>query len=754
MTPTFRIFTLVLIGGLMNINVFGQDFRGKVIDELGGDPLIGANITNGQHISISDINGLFAIKAVAGDTLTISYISFDPFMVIVNAQNLSAENNLFKLQRSQNILETATVTTSRFARKLSDASVSIDVMKPALIKNTNTLRIDDVLNKVPGVQMIDGQANIRGGSGYSYGAGSRVMLLIDNLPALQSDAGFPNWTDIPVENISQVEIVKGAASALYGSSALNGIINIRRKRPTLQPETELSLGYTVFNDPKDPRKKWWGEESAPYGYHASIVHRRKIGSLELTGSFFQRKLESFNQSTFEERNRIAFNLRKNVDDKWAFGLNTMFNNTDNGSFFVWANPTNGAHTPFPGSEATSDSKRFMLDPYIYYFEDDGDAHRILSRYLDISNDNNMDQSNYSRMLYTEYQYQNKLDEIDGSLTAGIVYANTNTEAELFGDTTFTNRNVAAYIQFDKSWNELTLTLGGRYEYNYHKSPNTFMGQSIPNGEKSDSEPIFRAGLTYKLHEYSTFRANWGQGYRFPTVTERFITTQFSGFQIFPNVDLQPEFGWSSELGIKQGISVLGFKGFLDLAGFWSEYTDMMEFTVVNMGALGFQSQNIGDTRITGMEVSVFGQAKAGSIPINIYGGYTYMNPKYKNFNEQIQNASSVDENILKYRTRHNYKMDIEGFYQEISLGFSVQGSSHMVAIDDALRLLPGAGIGGYRSVNDNGFRVMDVRTSYQIQNLKISVIARNILNSEYTLRPALLEAPRNFSLRIDYNLKG
>ena len=54
-----------------------------------------------------------------------------------------------------------------------------------------------MMQRMPGVTVIDGQANIRGGSGYSYGAGSRVLLLMDDLPVLTGDAAFPSWDLIP-----------------------------------------------------------------------------------------------------------------------------------------------------------------------------------------------------------------------------------------------------------------------------------------------------------------------------------------------------------------------------------------------------------------------------------------------------------------------------------------------------------------------------------------------------------------------------
>ena len=75
------------------------------------------------------------------------------------------------------------------------------------------------------------------------------------MPIVQSDAGFPNWGSIPVENIGQIEIIKGAASALYGSAAMNGIINIRTAYPTSKPVTKISFFTTQFGQPKKEKKE-------------------------------------------------------------------------------------------------------------------------------------------------------------------------------------------------------------------------------------------------------------------------------------------------------------------------------------------------------------------------------------------------------------------------------------------------------------------------------------------------------------------
>src|SRR5690606_2783341 len=107
----------------------------------------------------------------------------------------------------------------------------------------------------------------------------------------------------------------------------------------------------------------------------------------------------------------------------------------------------------------------------------------------------------------------------------------------------------------------------------------------------------------------------GQGFRFPTIGERFINTGVGSLNIFPNPDLRPETSTNIEGGVKQGFRIGGFKGYLDLVGFLQEYDDLVEFTfgqwrplsiadlqdVSNLrNALGFKSVNTGKARVTGL----------------------------------------------------------------------------------------------------------------------------------------------------------
>ena len=124
------------------------------------------------------------------------------------------------------------------------------------------------------------------------------------MPILQADAGFPNWDDVPIENIEQVEIIKGAASALYGSSALNGVINVRTAYAKSEPITKIATWGNMVMNPEDTAGVWW--DSQPFTIGATVSHRRKIGKVDLVLGGFYLDQESHNQDTYKKIRKIQF----------------------------------------------------------------------------------------------------------------------------------------------------------------------------------------------------------------------------------------------------------------------------------------------------------------------------------------------------------------------------------------------------------------------------------------------------------------
>jgi iron complex outermembrane receptor protein len=114
-------------------------------------------------------------------------------------------------------------------------------------------------------------------------------------------------------------------------------------------------------------------------------------------------------------------------------------------------------------------------------------------------------------------------------------------------------------------------------------------------------------------------------------------------------------------------------------------------------------------------------------------------------------GSSSTENVLKYRSRNSYKFDIESQIKRFSVGFAGNYFSFQEAIDRTFEFFV-PGIKSYREMNNGGVTLLDVRVAYRpIDNLKLSFLVNNVGNAEYVSRPGLLEAPRNFALRLDWN---
>src|SRR5690625_2093272 len=192
--------------------------------------LMGVNIMEKGNSggTSTDENGRFRWELKPGQViLEFSYLGYETQQRVIDASADEVIEIKILLSQKESLLTTVVVTASKFEKKIGEETVSLDVIRPAMIESQNLTTVDKAIEQDPGVTIIDRQVNIRGGAGYSYGAGSRVQVLLDGLPILQADAGLPNWSSIPLENVGQIEIIKGAASALYGSYAMYGIVNVR-----------------------------------------------------------------------------------------------------------------------------------------------------------------------------------------------------------------------------------------------------------------------------------------------------------------------------------------------------------------------------------------------------------------------------------------------------------------------------------------------------------------------------------------------
>ncbi|MBP6977345.1 MAG: TonB-dependent receptor [Bacteroidales bacterium] len=744
--PVFLVSTLLTLGQ-------GVTIHGKVTDVTTSEQLVGVNIVVDSTTGIStDTEGKYEMKLGPGwHQLNFSYIGY--ISVIRTVQLPANENLTLNIQLEPLIIELgeAVVSAGRFKQKLSDVTVSMQVIKPDYIQQTNTINMESVISQMPGVDVMDGQANIRGGSGYSYGAGSRVMVLVDDLPMLTADVNEVKWNFLPVENIGNVEIVKGASSSLYGSSALNGVINLRLAQPGNVPSTRMSVYSGMYCKPSNESMAWWWD-SNPVFTGASIVHLRKIGSFDLVAGAYALGDQGYREEDYEERFRFNVGLRHHPVriEGLSYGVNANMQEQRTCDFLIWMDADSGAF--LQQQEAVSPTKGFRInvDPYANYYDAKGGRHSLRTRYYKTYNrfdEEDQSKNNGSEMYYGEYQYHREFVR-KWYWTAGMAGSYAKTDAELFGD--HYSSNIALFTQLDKKFMErLSASLGIRWErYTLDRTDD-------------ESEPVIRAGLNYQAGAFTYLRASFGQGYRYPSIAEKYTSATLGSLNIFPNPDLQPETGWSTELGLRQGWKLGRWMGYADIAAFWMEYQDMMEFTfgvylpdsvtMPTLDDLGFKSLNIGHARIAGVDLMVGGSGKFLKQPVRFFAGYTYMDPV-------DLSADTLENNILKYRFHHEVKGDVQWDYKGFSVGISLVYNSNIERIDEAFeeKILGHEifkGLKRYRQENDKGFLIFDARFAYQITtHIRMALHVKNLFNKEYMGRPGDIQPPRNICLEASVSL--
>ena len=340
------IYVLLML--LISQLALGQsaELTGKVTDAITNEPLLGVSVYVDSLVKANtNMNGEYSITTTAGShQISFRLLSYELSKQVVLLTDGEKKILNIKLKGTSTDLNTVVISAGKFEQRLEDVTVSMEVLKPRLIESRNVTNMEEAMEFIPGLTVIDGQANIRGGSGWSYGAGSRVQILVDDLPQLTADANDAKWNFLPVENLEQVEVIKGASSVLFGSSALNGVINIRTAYPTLKPITKFSFFTGIYDRPvfkidgKEYDLKWWGDRILrTTGF--SFFHSQQIGNLDLVVGENVFDDQGYRDGESERRGRFNFNTRyrfKNIEGLSAgVNFNTMVTNST--IFFLFQN---------------------------------------------------------------------------------------------------------------------------------------------------------------------------------------------------------------------------------------------------------------------------------------------------------------------------------------------------------------------------------------------------------------------------------
>jgi iron complex outermembrane receptor protein len=237
-----------------------------------------------------------------------------------------------------------------------------------------------------------------------------------------------------------------------------------------------------------------------------------------------------------------------------------------------------------------------------------------------------------------------------------------------------------------------------------------------------------------------------------------------------------ESSWNAEIGLKQGFKINNFTGAFDVAFFWQEYANTIEFTFGvwdktkdqygdDSLSTGFKYINTGATRVRGFEISLPAEGQiTKDIKLSVLADYTYVLPQAVNPAEVFiidstpqpmsYDFSSTDtkNNVLKYRFQSIAKIDYQLAYKVYSIGGDIRYYSNMQNIDRIFYLFEPqmhSGIEKYRNEHNKGTFIYDARIGMDVaKNFKLTFVVNNLFNLSYSLRPLKIESPRTFALRL------
>ncbi len=619
------VFFLLGAGGAVGQNA---TISGTIREADTGEPIRGATVflTDTPLRSISNANGEFYMgRLSAGEyKLRVAAMGFmvDSLLDITLAAGEHREITL-SLERVSLLLDEVVVTASRIAERSDESPVSISTLPSREILRRNVTTLDKALMYVPGVTFNGRQQiDIRGATGISKGIGSRVLMLLDGHPILTGDGGEIDFGTIPMFDLDRTEIVKGAYSAVYGSNAVGGVVNIITKPVDDDPETVFRAHMNAYT--YQPEYEWTGEMRSGIG--AGLQHSRRIGDIGARASVGYEGTDGYTENGESHRwtGRVKLTSARTRRHPWdVYGV---FSRDRSEEFFTWLSADEPYRVPVDErGDYTIDFKALTgatitavagtntllrLSPYFNV--------NSLHNYLTVN-------QNWHRAVKPGFSSQLSLYTRNRhALTLGADGAQTFVKSNFLG-----NPNITDFAFFAQDNFPITGRLKGSVglRLDQHK---------VDVGEREWALSP-KAGLVLRLAPRSTVRMSLGGGYRAPSAIEQFVSTRQFGFQVVPNYELRGERAWSGEVGTT---TTLWNMMRIDAAVFASYYHDLIAPAPAPNQPFVFQFQNVSRARVAGLDLGVNAQL----LPeyLEVQAGYLFLDTEDR-----------ITHQPLPYRSRHN-----------------------------------------------------------------------------------------------------
>lgn len=526
------------------------------------------------------------------------------------------------------------VTANRMALLDLDTPAAMDVITDKDIMNSGAKNAFDAVNMVPGITSFS-----YGASGLEYGAmDSRVnirglergsLILVNGVPMNLNGKG--GLSSIPTGSIARIEVLKGAASALYGSDAMSGVVNVITKTPTKEGGSAtigvgnmgsqtykinygtprfligIERGFFGKQDPSTPVRTDSVDHPRGYEYYTA---RDKGNSL---GIFMSGKLSdkvTLNFSRFEGKSAYAqLSTESNVTNRNRHSTTYAYDDSKNNASLIYKDGNTTGTLFYNDRDLKGKNRKHSLPSYT-------------------SNDSNYIARQYGFDVQHEWDFRGGKDYLIAGVlgkretyrtTSGPVYASPHRHSlALYGSYSY---------QINPKW---TTVLGLRY---------TDIKDPVKN--QHVLTPQFQ--LNHRINKESSVYMNVGKAFTMPNLSDTFKTVNRQ-YQSVSGRNLKPEEGWNYELGYKHITNKDSWK----VAAFYMDFKNFFSWKPDSNGRNTIRV-NGGRYRNVGIEAE-YGRKLTDRLKMSV--GASYSNPKqmeidknyWKQANPKLQFTGGIHYN--------------------------------------------------------------------------------------------------------------
>jgi outer membrane receptor protein involved in Fe transport len=664
---------------------------GRVIDAETGEPIPAATLvlrnTPLQVIAGSDGRYVFARLEPTRYVVFAIAVGYGADSVEVTVGAGTERTADVALRPIPLVLPEMVVTAGRGAERMDEAIASVAVIAGREVVDRNVTTLDKALPFVPGVTFNGNeQIDIRGAAGMSRGVGSRVLMLLDGHPILTGDGGEVDFRSIPLLDLDRSEVVKGAYSAVYGSGALGGVVNVVTKPISDEPETVARIHANAFDYRSE--HEWADGTQTDFGF--GLQHSRRVGDVGVRGFVGYENADGYTENGSSRRLLGRVKLASRIGQAHPWDAYVVFTQEKAGEQFVWRSEDEpyrvpddaaGNHTSgfkvLSGGTWTPRARSTHLVKVSPYFN----VNTLENHFND--NDDWHDAFKPGLLVESVWFAGNR-----HALRFGVDGAHTWVRSNFVGDPRITD--LAAFAQDDvEISSRLKGNLGVRVDY--HRA-------TLGDAELAVSPKL---GVAYRVASGSTVRASLGAGYRAPSAIEQFVSSQQFGFRVVPNPELRGENAWSGELG--SSVRLLDMIR-VDAAVFGSLFKELISPAPAPDQPFVFQFQNVSRARVMGVDVGVHAQVVPRALEVQ--ASYLLLDTEDRDTGAE-----------LPYRSRHN----VTGTVNVLNglAGVDVRYRSRVEAVL------------AYPLDPRSHATVVDLRMGYRVWNVLWQVKVTNLFNQFY-----------------------